>query len=254
MKKNLIIFLIFIFPIKIVGQIDAIKDLAEGSIDLLSNMNAGDGCYMLSSCWDNGGALFIGFMFNHHKEIMSLQDLDPSVVSITARAGFAMGLHYTSSKNYIYVNYLPGIRANWGVISTDFRYNILTEYTDNFPNLFTSWDWLFLFNYEPVETFKMTMGTGVQMEKYTNSYYNEHYLGFKIGVFNNRDYIDIDTRLSMDYNSGELPFFEGGIRYNTRIINTRSLFVYVTIGGIYQNYYSSHDIWAAQGGITLNIH
>jgi len=240
--------------LKTSAQIDAIKGLAEGGAELLLNTDLDAGCSALSCCWDNGGVFFIGFIIDHHQEIMNLRNLDPTVVSFEARAGFAIGLHYTSNKNYIYVNYLPGLRGNLGVFSTDFRYNILTEYTNDFPNLFTSWEWLFLLNIEPVETFKITFGSGIQMEKYTDSYYNEHYVGFKIGFAENRNYLDFDTRFSMDYNSGEFPFFEGGVRYNTRIINISNVFVYITIGGIYQNYYSSHDIWAFQGGLIINVH
>ncbi len=254
MKKYLIILLFFFLPFKIFGQIDAIKGLAEGGIDLLSDLDVEAAYSAISCCWDNGGVFLIGFMIDHHKEIMSLRNLDPTVVSFEARGGFAMGYHYTRSKNYIYVNYLPGLRGNLGVLSTDFRYNILTEYTDDFPNLFTSWEWLFLLNFEPDEKFKLTVGTGIQMEKFTDTYYNEHYIGFKLGFADNRDYLDVDTRFSINYDTGEFPFFEGGIRYNVRVINISNVFVYITLGGVYQNYYSSHDIWAAQGGLTFNIH
>ncbi len=234
------------------AQIEAIKGLAEGGAEIISGLADADAC--ASCCWDNGTLFFIDFLINHHRDILNLRDIDPTVLSLDVRAAFALGLHHTTDKNYIYVNYLPGLRGNLGIFSTDFRYNILTEYTDNLPNLFTSWEWLFLLNIETNENFKITFGTGVQMEKYSNSYYNEHYAGFKIGIAHNRDFLDLDTRFSMDYNTGEFPFVEAGIKYNTRIININNAYVYITLGGVYQNYYQAHDIWAAQGGLTLNIH
>ena len=185
---------------------------------------------------------------------MNLLENDPTVMSVDARANFALGGHYSRNTNYVYVNYLPGIRGNLGAFSTDFRFNVLTEYTDNFPDSFTSWEWLFLFNIEPTSTFKLTFGTGVQAEKYSDSYFNEHYLGFRFGLANNIDFIEADTRMSIDYETGAIPFFEGGIHYRKRIAAFSSVYMYITLGGVYQNYYSSHDIWAAQGGLVVNIH
>lgn len=251
-KNHLILLLFFFLPLKTVSQIDAIKGLAEGGAEIISSLGGSDACF--SCCWDNGTLFFIDFFIHHHEDILKLKDMDPTVISFEARAAFALGLHPTTDTNYIYVNYLPGLRGNLGVFSTDFRFNILMEYSDDFPNSFSSWEWLFLLNIETSENFKLTFGTGVQMEKHTDSYYNEHYLGLKIGIADNRDFLDLDTRVSMDYVSGAYPFIEYGIRYNTRIINFNNVYVYITLGGIYQNYYQAHAIWAAQGGISINIH
>ena len=264
LKKLFCTILIFGF-VNVRAQIDDIKKKSKenknnkSKSSMSSNSSSdsfGEGCMndAFSCCFNN--VLLIGFSLiaDNHQSIMNLMENDPTVLSFEARANFALGWHYSKDKNYVYVNYLPGVRGNLGAFATDFRFNILTEYTDDFPNSFTSWEWLFLFNIEPVQTFKLTFGTGVQSETYSDSYFNEHYIGFRFGLANNRDYIDADTRFSIDYSSSVVPFFEGGIHFKKRIAAFDNVFMHITLGGVYQNYYSSHDIWLFQGGLIVNVH
>ena len=264
--KKVFTVLLFIFiNINSYSQIDDIKELADSSANSNTNSffnTSSDNSTMsdalissvFSCCWDIGIQVFTTILIEHHKEIMNLKNIDPSVLSLDLRANFTLGLHHSMDTNHISVNYLPGVRGNIGIFSSDFRFNMLTEYTNDMPNSFKSWEWLFLLNIKPSETFRITFGTGMQKENSTGNIYNQHYLGFKIGVLNNKDYIEADTRLSTNYATENFPFFEGAISYNTRIINFDFANVYIRIGGIYQNYYSAYDIWAANGGIIFNLH
>jgi len=253
LKKIVAVFIIILININSYSQIDAIKDLAEASAEVAPEVVEA-GCSVFSCCWDIGFDVFTAFLINHHREILNLRDIDPSVLSLDMRGNFSLGLHQTFDTNYIYVNFLPGIRGNAGVFASDLRFNMLTEYSDDVPNYFKSWEWLFLLNIETTETFRITFGSGFQYEEFTDKFYNQHYLGFKIGTFGGRDYIVADTRLSIDYVTERYPFYEAAISYNTRIIDFDIAQVYIRIGGVYQNYYSSHDIWAANGGIIINLH
>ncbi|MEN8119473.1 MAG: hypothetical protein ABFS35_03965 [Bacteroidota bacterium] len=258
------IILIFGFG-NAMAQIDDIKKKSKENKGSKSNNSSflekstgdfGSGCVegAFSCCFNNGVALAFGLIAKNHKSIMNLMENDPTILSFEARANFALGWHYSKDINYFYVNYLPGVRGNLGAFATDFRFNVLTEYTDGFPNSFTSWEWLFLFNIEPVQSFKLSFGTGIQNERFSDSYFNEHYIGFRFGLANNSDYIDANTRFSVDYLTSEFPFFEGGVHYQKRIAEFNNAYMYITLGGIYQNYYSSHDIWALQGGLIINVH
>ena len=253
----LTVLLFFIININLYGQIDVIKELADSSAEIITDVAPeviDVSCSAFSCCWDIGFEVFTAFLIEHHKEILNFRDIDPSVLSLDLRANFAMGLHHSMDTNYISVNYLPGVRGNVGVFASDFRFNMLTEYTNDLPNSFKSWEWLFLLNIEPVETFRITFGTGMQKENSTGNMYNQHYLGFKVGTFGGKDYIMADTRLSVNYTTNQYPFFEGAISYNTRIIDFDFAQVYIKIGGIYQNYYAAYDILAANGGLIFNLH
>lgn len=260
MKKLLrtLLFVVFLFfsNVESYTQIEAIQGLAEGAGSLISDISpvlVEAGCNSMNCCWD-GGLFFIDFLIEHQREIMNLRKLDPTLISLEIGANFAYALHYSQGDMYNYINYLPQIRGNLGIFSTDFRYNILMEYLADGTDSFNSWELVFMLNFVPDETFKMSFGSGMCYEIYTDTYYNEHYFGTKIGLFQNRDFIDIDTRLVVDYARGIYPFFEAGVRYNTKMIKFEHLSAYISLGGIYQNYYQAHDIWAARGGLIFNIY
>jgi hypothetical protein len=257
MKKNLLILifniLFFFSPVNISCQIGEIKDLASGAGDLFSGCSPSDidaGCSALSCCWD-AGFYFLDFLIDHHQEILNMRNLDPTVLSFEVNPDLAYALHFGKDQVYQYVNYLPGARANIGIISADFRFNMLTEYTNDFPDSFKSWEMLFLLNIIPAESFKITFGTGAYYETFTESWFNEHYLEFKILMPNHHDFFDLDSRVAVDYERGLIPFMEAGITYNTRFISVNHVNAYLSFGAMYLNYYSAHDIWAAKGGVKL---
>ena len=242
---------------KVYSQISEIKDLASGAADLFSGCSASDvsaGCNCMSSCWE-GGFVIIDYLADHHREILNMRNLDPCLMSLDIEMNIAYSVHYEYGIKhyYTYINYLPHLRGNIGIFSTDFRFNILTEYAD-IPDSYRSWELLFLLNLVPASGFKISLGTGLDYEVFTGKYYNEHYLNFQFGVFQIRDYIDLETRIAVDYSTSLLPFIEAGIKYKTRIIHFDHLYAYIAFGGIYQNYYQAHEIWGASASLAFNIH
>jgi hypothetical protein len=185
---------------------------------------------------------------------MDLRFLDPTLLSLEITPQAAYALHFDKDKTYTYINFLPQVRANLGIISTDFRFNMLTEYTNDFPNAFNSFEMLFLFNLVAQKKFRFSIGSGADYEFFTENFYNEHYIQFKIFLPNNSDFFDLDGRLSCDYERGLFPFAEAGIQYSSRIFSLAHLNTNLFIGCMYQNYYSAHEIWEFKGGLSLNIH
>lgn len=247
----------------VLGQIEDIKNKSKENREQ-KNHNSSDnnndgpgsdiaeGCF--SSCMDVGCNIFVGAIGEYTGYVYAFKSTDPTILSLDINANFAMGYHSSQDKSYTYVNYLPGLRANLASFILDFRYNILTEYTGNFPDAIKSWHLDLAFNIVPVETFKLAVGMGVQREQFSNSYFHEYFLASKIGLSDNVDYLDIDLRASVDYETKAYPFFETGLHYNKRIINFPHLYGYISLGALYQNYYTSHDIWALRGGVIFNWH
>lgn len=225
------------------------KENNSGDNNNLGN-DIADGCF--SSCADVGCTIFVGLIGEYTSHVYSFKSVDPTILSLDINANFSLGYHYSKDKSYTYINYLPGLRANLASFILDFRYNILTEYTNDFPDAFKSWHLDLALNIVPVETFKIAIGTGVHKEQYNDLYFHEYFMCSKIGLAENTDYLDFDVRASVDYETKEFPFFETGIHYNKRIINFPHLFGYISLGAIYQNYYTSHDIWALRGGVIFN--
>ena len=185
---------------------------------------------------------------------------EPWEYSLDFKANLAIGFEPSKEKTYTYYNFLPGIRANIAWFLIDFRYNILTEFDQDLPDAFKTWDLLFLANLNMDENSKLIAGLGMHREEYSQTTFLEFCMGMKIGLFQKRDYLDIEGRASMDMNDqdnpddDEFPLTEIGITYNRRFIDAKNLYGYFSVGAMYQNYYSSTDIWAFKAGIILNWH
>jgi|GEM_PF-5274115 hypothetical protein len=179
---------------------------------------------------------------------------DTAEFSLDIKANLAIGFEPSADKTYKYYNFLPELRLNLAWFLVDFRYNILTEFSQDLPDAFITWDMLFLFKIKASDRTKIILGTGMHKENYENMLYNQHFFGLKIGLVENRDYLNIDGRLTMDYKTDAYPFSEVGIGYNRRFLNTKSLDGFILLSGTYQNYYNSTDIWAFKTGLILNWH
>lgn len=175
-------------------------------------------------------------------------------ISLDINANFAVALHKGIDKMYTYIDYLPGLRANFNIFMIDFRYNILTEYTNGYPDSFTSLELLFMANLTANQPFKIIIGTGIQREDFSQINFNEFYFGTKIPMNRGGDFLEADTRFSIDFETKAYPFFEIGGRYQKKIMNFSHLTGYISLGASYQNYYQSQDIWAINGGIIINLH
>jgi hypothetical protein len=257
----------FLLQVNIYAQIDDIKKKSDENKENRKNNNndnsgndSGGGCLesIGSECFSGaveiGCNIFSSIIGEYTSHVYAYKETDPSIFSIDVNLGFAPGIHFSNDTNFHYMNYLPGIRANLASFMIDFRFNLLTEYENNLPNSFRSWDLIVGFNIVPSDKFKITIGTGVQREMYDDMYFHEYYLGSKIWLLQLRDYLELDYRCSADYETGILPFQEAGAKYNLRIFNMENVSAHITLGAIYQNYYQSHEIWALKTGLILNFH
>ena len=265
MKYLTTLFLIFtVYSVS--AQIEDIKKSSKANKKTESNISTYSTDYSnddveadllidaLGCCFENGFTLIAGLLAENHRMIMENRDADPTIISADFKMNFAPGWHYSKSQTYWYVDFLPEIAVNLAWFTTFFRYNILTEYTNDFPNSFTSWEWLFLFNVEPSPKFKLSLGTGVQYENYSDTYFNEHYIGLRFLMPNNQDFLETNTRFSIDYETGAIPFLEAGIHYKIKVAEFENIYMFINLAGVYQNYYSSHDIWLGEGGLIINWH
>jgi len=256
-KFWIILLLLFCFN-KSNAQIGDIKDLAGGAADLFSGCASSDlsaGCDAYYCCW-NGGFHFFDFLIEHNKEIMQMKYLDPCLLSLEIDANAAYSVHYNpdSSRYYHYINYLPHIKCNLGIVSLDYRYNLLTEYVNDMPDTYKSWDLIMMLNFVPTDGVKISLGSGVYTETFTEKYYNEHYFFMQFGILENKDFLEIDTRVAVDYYTSLFPFIEAGMRYKLRMMEMPHVYGYLSLGGFFQAYYSEHQIYGLNAGLLFNIH
>jgi hypothetical protein len=115
-------------------------------------------------------------------------------------------------------------------------------------------DLLFLLNLKAGNQTNIIFGSGIHREQYSEMTFNQHYAGIKTILNNKQDFLDLNGRLTIDYKTEKYPFLEFGLHYNKCFTNSNKVSAFFNIGAMYQNYYSSTDIWALQAGISLNIH
>ncbi len=266
--------LLFVLSSSIFAQIDDLKDKSndkkenstdENNSDNSSSIPSIPDSYCLSSCVQtvfNFAFSMVGqALVNHHLQIMNNIN-DPSKLSLEVSPTVAYGIHVNNEtdKFYDYFNILPQIHGRWGVLSTDFRYNLLVDFQNFSADAFKSWEWnIIQINIKPAEEHVITLGTGISYEPYSKSIYNEHLLGYKYKTLDQMYFAQFTGRLATDYEFAPNPadaifFTEINLLGGVKFLTVNHLFGYFNIGLIYQNYYLSHSILLAQAGLTFSIH
>lgn len=260
--------------ISIFAQIDDLKDKSEDkknekSTDDTDNNYSNIGTpnsYCADACFQTTFHLFFNVLgtalINHHLFIMK-SITDPSKLSLEVSPVVAYGLHINSSNYgyYDYFNVLPKIHARWGILSTDFRYNMLFDFHDFTANTFKTWEWnLIQLNIQPANSHLITFGTGINFESYSQSLYNEHLIGYTFKSTDMMYSINATGRLATDYQFNTaymrdaIFFSELNLSGQYKFLTYNHLFGYAKLGIIYQNYYASHQILMAQGGLSFIIY
>ncbi len=219
-----------------------------------NNSNSNDGaCFdaCCSGCANEVVATLLESLLMHHQTLMARRSEYPHYLSFEVMPHVGYG-KYFSDKNNNYINFLPRIRGNWGVFSTDFRMNYLATYDNYKADVFKTLEWdAFLVNICADDVFKFTIGTGFLYEYYTKQYYNEHYLGIELG-FDKRAFLTtVEGRFATNYETN--MFVEASVRENIRFIKFNRLQSYLNIGFVYQNYYQNVDLFMGQVGFTFVI-
>lgn len=262
--KKLILLLIFLITYSFVNaQIEDIKKNADKNKDenkenydsYLGNNNSNSNpC--AEACVQAIGeiivSIFADLLIAHHGYIMYELD-EPRALSLSFRPEISYGYHYSASGGMNYANFTPGINGRFGIYSMDFRLNYLMDYDNGIIDSYKSWEWLIMqLNIQPVTNFRFIYGAGLFKENYLDQIKAEQYLGIEFSN-NSKSQIAMAELRIVPYQN-EITFTEVCLKYNQRIIDTNHFFVYLFASGVYQNYYTSHDIWLVKTGFSINIH
>jgi len=250
MKKSVLFLLIILLNMNLLAQISDIKKHADSN-------KGGNVISDGSPCFDedNGlfdffGSLFIDLILYQHAEVLSDKENYPIAFSLEVMPQVA----YSPDNNY--VNFLPRARLTWGVFSTDIRANVLLEFLENNTNdIYKSIEWqAFILNFHMGPSAQMRFGAGFFYEEYTNKRYPEFYAAFHLYLKQHATTIVLEGRSTDDADTAQNIFREVNLQGNFRFINTKSVFSYINLGLVYQNYYTSVDLWSIQAGLNFIIH
>lgn len=228
------------------AQVAAIKSASSSN-----SSNSSDESY--SGGEGSGGGWFGDFLFGGIVEwqkfkLTEYRERYPSMVSVDVMLQGAV-------KPSSYFILWPRIRGNWGLFSTDFRMNYLIEEgPDGYIHIRTN-DWQIIqLNLVTSKFFTFRLGSGVMQEAFgTNRTFNENSFQFVIHAPDQSKNLGLEYRFSKDWDTGVNPRREFSIQYQHEIFSTGKLHGYATLGGVYQRYYNSINVWGIQGGLVFRL-
>ncbi len=203
----------------------------------------------------SGGGFFIDIFVNSLSEIgvwqqykLNKRSENEYIVSLDIMAQAAV-----QPSRYYLMN--PRIRGNWGLFSTDFRINYLLEEKLSGNGDLTTIDWQILqLNLVTTRHVIGRIGGGFMKENFGG---RESFFESTYGVFfqSGQKYFGamLEYRLAQDFTTGAIPRREVGMHFEYRLASRGYWNTYLTLGGVYQQYYESVSVWGIQAGLAFRI-
>jgi hypothetical protein len=226
----------------------SVISLAKAQVDEIKNSSSSHKSDSRSSNNSGGAAvnIFFQLMFNNivqwQQAKLQQRSQVPSIVSLETMFQGAV----QPSSYYIFN---PRIRGNWGLFSTDFRFNYLVEEGIHEVKLLRTNDWQILqLNLVTSKDVTFRMGGGIMKEAFgVGNIYSEWTAALNIRPMNSRiggfaEYRNSQARREVNAHL-RYSFFEKG-----------RLHGYLTAGGVFQRYYSSVNVWGLQGGVAFSLY
>jgi hypothetical protein len=232
------------------AQVSEIKGASSGnsSSSKSGSSDSGDSDYD-----SGGGGIFFDFLFGGIAEAQSYKlnksrERYPSMVSFDVMIQGAV-------KPSAYYLFWPRLRGNWGLFGTDFRLNYLIEEgVDGYIHARTN-DWQIIqLNLVTSRFFTFRLGTGIMQEAFSEEEsFSETAFMLMVHAPDQTKILGFEYRFAKDWDSGANPRREFSVQYQHQLFNRGKLHGYATVGGIYQRYYNSIDVWGIQGGLMFRF-
>ncbi len=150
---------------------------------------------------------------------------------------------------------LPRVRANWGLISTDFRYNFLIENDQLGGGLQSlgTYDWqAFQMNVVTTKPVTVRGGMGFMAENFgERAMFFEATLATDLRFQEGKIGGGAEYRVAKDGTATPRREFNARVEY--RVLQWRRLNGYATLGGLFQRYYDVVDVWGVQTGLIFRL-
>lgn len=255
LKKHFFLPAFILISAGLLAQVNDIKSKSEKNKSSKNSGNKDDSKYSPKSddgctdgctnwCFDVfWSEVAIGLANLQENQLKKKSDI-PRIISLDASMDFGINdrLSYIAR---------PRVRGNWGIFSTDVRYNFLYDS----PTFYKTFDCqVLLFNLVLIKEFNLRIGTGFMYEEFSQTFFNEHSLKADIYMMGNKINPSFEFRIAKDYKTGATPRTEGSIKVNYKLFDVSNFSTIVNGGFIYQNYYNSIDLYIGQIGIGFNMH
>lgn len=142
----------------------------------------------------------------------------------------------------------PRFRANWGLFSTDFRFNYLIEEDIDGAKHIRTDDWQIVqMNIVTSRRLGFSIGYGFIHEAFNEgAFYPEWTAGLRARPTHAGWWIHGEFRLAE-------PRREMSANIHYPVLQGRRATLFAVAGGAFQEYYRTVNVWGLQGGLTLRI-
>jgi hypothetical protein len=242
----LTILLLAGFKTSLLAQVDEIKNASSKNSSKSGGSDSDDS--------GDGGSVLIDFFFGNVIEWQAMKLRNdrsryPSMVSLDVMFQGAI-------KPSSYYMLWPRVRGNWGLFSTDFRMNYLIEESidGGFIHIRTN-DWQVIqLNLITSRFFTFRFGTGFMQESFAaRRNFSESAFIMAVHAPDQTKVLGFEYRFSKDWYSGANPRREFSVQYQHQLFETGILHGYASIGGVYQKYYNTIEVWGVQAGLILRL-
>ena len=239
-KKFTFLFVTFFLVAGFVkAQVNEIKSASSSRSESRGSSSGGN----RSSSF--AGDFFFNIMFGQviHWQIQTLNRKRemPSIVSLDVMLQTA-----AQPSSYYIIN--PRIRGNWGLFSTDFRFNYIVEEDFNGIKYLRTNDWQVIqLNVVNTRDVTVRIGGGVIQEAFEGrNDFPEWTTAVHVRPWGKKLGGIVEYR-----NSEARREINGHLHYS--LFEKGPLHGYFTAGAVFQRYYESVDVWGLQAGITVSI-
>ena len=236
------------------AQVNEINKNVDKDKNNTTNNNQIEGNYSYKKSNENSRSLgagliyFVGEVFINtigaaQRVTLQHKGMYPERISLDALTTF--GTEISSSANY----FETGIRGNWGIFGSDFRYSELNDYTGNLKSI----DWLVLVVRIPIKKVKLDYGLGyIDLIDLDQSYLKSsigfdwilHTLGININsAYQWSEQTSLGTRYKKNFH----------ISLDFNVYNHNHFFLSPQLKYSYQNYFNETEFSIFSAGVVLRL-
>ncbi|MBS1950304.1 MAG: hypothetical protein OJF59_002229 [Cytophagales bacterium] len=242
------IYILFL-PAVLFGQVSEIKSKSQEN----SSRSGGEN----NSSSSSSGCGNVFFFFDMFRVVGSWQAQKLEAAdSVKRLVSFEVYMQGAVQPSNYYLG-LPRVRGNWGLFSTDFRFNYLAEDAQangHFADLST-FDWQVL--QLNIITFRNAIGRvggGSMVENFGDKKsFFEWTAGLTLMSNDQMFNGSIEYRVAKDYTTNAIPRREISISAEKQIFRSGHWHGYASLGGVYQRYYQSISVWGLQAGLVIRV-
>lgn len=150
----------------------------------------------------------------------------------------------------------PRLRGNWGLFSTDLRFNWLIEQDINGNKELSTLDWQIIqFNLVTTKSVTGRVGLGSMYENFGNhnSFFES---SFGVSAYPQPWPVafNVEYRVANDFETGAVPRREFNFSLERPVFSSGKWHGHATLGGVYQRYYEAVSVWGIQAGFVFRIY